>query len=188
MIWPVSYTPSMPTATIELAEVQPSEKEELWKNLQEYLREFPEFIEQDIPAGRDITYHYWDYYWDGSTDRHKYWIVIGEGKVGFVLLWDIPVNLWPTAPPPTQIAEFGVFPMFRNREIGSSVLKFLLTDFNGRGEILTWDCLVSNTRAEAMYDRVVAEFRRGAGPEWRCTKTQIETESGLNNRYICEPG
>jgi predicted acetyltransferase len=177
----------MATATIELVETQPAEKQELWPMLQEYLRELDRLHGMEHLPGKVFDYPDWDAYWDGSPDRHIFWIVIGGGKVGFVLFRGLPAAEWPGLPLPTQIAEFCVLRPFRSREIGSSVMKFLFEDFRQRGEILTWDCLGLNDRAEKMYDRVVAEYKAAAGADWNCEKTEFVSDAGRTYRYVCVP-
>jgi len=177
----------MPEARIELVEIQPAEKQEFQQVLREYLRELDSLLGVEHPAGKSFEYIEWEAYWDGSPNRYKYWIVIGGGKVGFILFRDLPAAEWTGVPLPTQIAEFCVLRPFRDREIGSSVLKFLFEDFHQRGELLTWDCLGVNTRAEKMYDRIVAEYKAGAGDDWTSEKTEIASDAGRTYRYVCGP-
>lgn len=176
----------MPTATIELVEIAPSEKEEFRQVLQEYLCELDALRGGDPHPGQTREYPFWDDYWTGSRHHFKFWIVVGGGKVGFLLLCDVSAPEWPRVPPPTQIAEFCVFRPFRSREIGSSVMRFLLDDFRERGEVLTWDCLKVNVRAERMYNRIVQEYGAGAG-DWTCQKTEFLAEAGPTYHYICAP-
>jgi|GEM_PF-5152016 len=175
----------MPTATIELVDVTPSEKLKLWQVLQEYLRELNALEGATAPPGMLIEYPPWEKYWDGSAGRMKFWIVIGQGKVGFILLRSMSAAEWPSVPPPTQITELCIFRPFRSREIGASVLKFLLVDSHQRGEILTWDCHKKNLRAEKMYDRVVAEYAATAGADWAFQKADHKSEAGPMYRYVC---
>ena len=175
----------MPTASIELVEIEPEEKQEFWQIMQEYLRELDALTGSEPLPGQAFDYPYWEKYWDGSPEYHKFWILIGAGKVGFILFREMTADEWPGTPPPTQIAEFCILRPFRSRQIGSSVLKFLMDDFRRRQEILTWDCLKLNVRAEKMYDRVIAEYRVQNGEEWTCRKTEIQTEAGPMHRYVC---
>jgi len=177
----------MPNATIELVDIAPEDKPEFQQIFQEYLRELDSLQGLEYPPGKILEYPFWDAYWDGSPDRHKYWIVIGGGKVGFILFRDLTAAEWAGVPLPSQIAEFCVMRPFRRREIGSSVMKFLLEDFHRRRELLTWDCLVVNTGAEKMYDRIVAEYKAKAGAEWMCEKTEIASDAGRTYRYVCVP-
>ena len=182
-----SVDPAMPTAAIELAEIHPSNKQEFGQVLQEYLRELDVIAGGEPPPGQTYAYPFWEELWRESGAHARFWIVVGEGKVGFILLRDIPAAEWPDLPLPTQITEFCVFLPFRNREIGSAVLKFLIDDFRQRGEILTWDCLKLNTQAERLYDRVVGEYGKGAGVNWLCRKTESLAETGPTLRYVCVP-
>ena len=177
----------MPIATIELSEIQPSEKQEFRQVLQEYLRELDAVIGGDPLPGQTCEYPFWEEYWSDSTEHNKLWIVVGGGKVGFILLRHVPTAEWPGVPLPTQITEFCVFRPFRNREIGSSVLRFIIEDFRLRGEVLTWDCLTINARAEKMYDRVVREYSGRIGTGWTCQKAEFPAEAGPTYRYVCAP-
>jgi predicted acetyltransferase len=178
----------MPTAKIELVDVTPAEKEESQQVFQEYLRELETLGGGDVPPGKTIKYPAWEQYWDGTPGYSAFWIVIGNGKVGFVFFRELTGGEWPTVPRPTQIAELCVLRPFRNREIGSTVMKFLIEDFRQRNELLLWDCLITNKRAEKMYDRVLAEFARGAGPDWTFEKSEFQSEAGQMWRYVCGPG
>ena len=177
----------MPTASIELVEIGPGEKQEFWQIMQEYLRELETLAGSEILPGQTFEYPYWERYWDGSPGYYKFWILIGPGKVGFILLREMTAEEWPDTPPPTQIAEFCILRPFRSREIGSSVLRFLLDDFRRRREVLTWDCLKVNIRAEKMYDLVIANYRTEAGEEWTCRKAEFQAETGPMHRYVCVP-
>lgn len=177
----------MPTAEIELVDVAPAEKEEFRQVFQEYLRELDGLRGEDVTPGKTIEYPYWDQYWDGTPGRAALWIIIGAGKVGFVLFRELAVGEWPTVPPPTQIAEFCILRPFRNRAIGTSVLKFLLEDFRQRHELLLWDCLKTNTRAEELYDRILADFGGRAGPDWIFEKSEFLSEADPMWRYVCGP-
>lgn len=175
----------MPTANIAIVEIPPTDKQELWQVMQEYLRELDELEGKTALPGREIDYPHWENYWDGAPGYYKFWVMIGNGKVGFILFRDIPAEEWGSVPPPTQIAEFCIFRPFRSREIGSSILKFFLEDFRQRAEVLTWDCLQSNTRAAKMYDRVVAEYEAEIDTNWTYEKTEFESDAGQMYRYTC---
>jgi predicted acetyltransferase len=177
----------MPTANIEVVEVPPTDKQELWQVMQEYLRELDELEGKDTLPGQEIDYPHWENYWNGTAGYHKFWVTIGDGKVGFILFRDMPAEEWGSVPPPMQITEFCILRPFRSREIGSSILKFLFEDFRQRKEMLTWDCLQSNTRAEKLYDRVVAEYGAAAGADWTCEKNEFESDAGRMYRYTCVP-
>jgi len=155
--------------------------------MQEYLRELDQLEGKDPLPGQATEYPPWEKYWNGSPGYHKFWIVIGDGKVGFILFRDIPAKEWGSVPSATQIAEFCILRPFRSREIGSSILKFFLEDFRQRGETLTWDCLQTNTRAEKLYDRVVAEYGAEADAHWTCEKNEFESDGGRVYRYTCLP-
>ncbi len=177
----------MATAEIELVDVSPEEKDELRTVFQEYLRELERMIGHDVPPGKEISYPEWERYWDGTPGHMLFWIVIGGGKVGFIFFREFTEQEWPTLPRPLKMTEFNIYRSFRGRNIGSSVLTFLLEDFYRRGDILTWDCLKKNTQAEKMYDRVLADFARGDRPHWIYEKTQVTSAAGPMWRYSCGP-
>jgi predicted acetyltransferase len=177
----------MAIAEIELVDVAPAEEAEIAQIFQEYLRELAALDGRNIPAGMPFDYPSWENYWDGTPGRTAFWIIIGGGKVGFALFRNLGPGEWPTVPPPIHLAEFCVFRPFRGRQIGSSVMNFLLQDFRQRGEILVWNCKQNNRRAEKFYDRLLADFSRQTDRDWTYEKSEYVTEIETMWRYVCGP-
>ncbi len=177
----------MATAEIELVEISLDEKEEFRQVFQEYLRELTVLDNPEMAEGQTVEYPHWEQYWNGTPGRAAYWIVIGGGKVGFVLFRFMAPEEWPTVPPPTQLTELSIYRTFRNRGVGSSVMNFLLQDFRHRDELLVWDCKQNNPRAEKFYDRVLVNFSRQTDRDWTYEKAEFQTDAETMWRYVCGP-
>ena len=116
---------------IKFEQVKKEQKELFWNINQKYLYEMTNYYDNPIDENGNIDYGYFDEYFI-DPKRKAYFIYNDETLIGFIMVCpysnlDKPVDY--------VMAEFTVFPHFRNQGFGLESANKIINDLKGKWEI-----------------------------------------------------
>jgi predicted acetyltransferase len=138
---------------MELKKVGVSDRLKLYSLMQKYLYELSAYYDIPMDENGDFIYKYFETYFTEPA-RSAYFFV-NEGKtVGFCLINDYSFT---AKKADNNVAEFTVFPVFRNRDLGEEAVRLLKQERQG-----SWQLKFSeNNRAAAAFWRKIGRKYNG---------------------------
>ena len=135
------------------------EKDILDNLLQLYLHDFSEFSSQETDSRGRFTYPYLDHYWQ-DPQRFPFIIYVESNIAGFALVRreEDP----DTGEPITEMTEFFILRMFRNRGIGNKAAVKLWNSFQGKWRV---QVLNKNKRAYPFWKNAISRYTNDASEE-----------------------
>lgn len=112
---------------MRIVAVTAAEKPELWRHLQDYMRELLPYGGQLAPADGDLPYGHFDAYWREPETCWPFWGMRDHRRAGFALVRKGSGRM--------EMAEFYCFPQFRRTGVGLAFARELLGRFPGPWEI-----------------------------------------------------
>ncbi|MBR5009885.1 MAG: GNAT family N-acetyltransferase [Clostridia bacterium] len=116
---------------MELKRVQISEKPKLYSLMQKYLHELTAYYPMEMDGNGDYAYQYLDLYFT-EPERDAYFFIEGRETVGFCLINRHSVT---QEQPDNCVAEFTVFPAYRNRGKGEAAFALLKKERKGSWQL-----------------------------------------------------
>ena len=136
---------------MELITVRPEDRELLWNLNQKYLYEMTNYYDDELDALGNLHYGYFDAYFT-DPKRRAYFLYEGETLVGFAMVHPYSfIN----GSPDHVMAEFTIFPMYRNRHLAAAAAETIFDLHKGSWEIKYNE---NNHAANAFWNNVTKEF------------------------------
>ena len=144
---------------VSVRSAKEDEKDILYNLLQLYLHDFSEFSPQETDGRGRFTYPYLDHYWQ-DPQRFPFIIYVESNIAGFALVRteDDP----DTGEPITEMTEFFILRMFRNRGIGKKAAVKLWNSFQGKWRV---QVLNKNKRAYPFWQHAISRYTNDAFEE-----------------------
>ncbi len=131
---------------MRIVAVTAAEKPELWRHLQDYMRELLPYGGQLAPADGDLPYGHFDAYWREPETRWPFWGMRDHRRAGFAFVRKESGRM--------EMAEFYCFPQFRRTGVGLAFARKLLSRFPGPWEITQF---AEHAGAVRFWRRVLAD-------------------------------
>ena len=116
---------------IKLLPVKAQERELLWNINQKYLYEMTNFYPDEMDENGVLHYGYFDEYFIDEK-RMAFFIYSDKKIVGFVMIHPYSVI---GGNPDYTMAEFTIFPSYRQNHFATEVVKLIFDKYRGRWEI-----------------------------------------------------
>ena len=130
---------------MKIALIAEAEKPQLWRYLQDYIRELSPFEGRPAPLG-DVPYPYFDDYWREPQARWPFWGLRDDVPAAFALVRKEADRF--------TMAEFYCLPPFRRAGFGLAFARALLARHPGRWEITEF---AEHAAAVAFWRRVASD-------------------------------
>ena len=137
---------------IVLQEAQAADREKLWSIFQKYFYEMSAYYDMDMDAHGNYPYKYFDSYFEDG-ERTALFIHHDEILIGFAMINDHSClgNSVDHA-----MAEFTIFPKYRERHLGMEAIRKIFAQYRGRWEIKYSN---ENKPARMFWTRTTREYR-----------------------------
>jgi predicted acetyltransferase len=136
------------TPQVKIEQVNPGEREVLWRYLQFYIYDMSRFTGVQ-PDDGVFPYRQFDAYWREGERRSAWWVSAGGEIAGFALV------RFDAAESCHEIAEFFIVNRWRRRGVGLAFARQLLGRFPGPWRLHE---LANNTAAITFWRQVLAGF------------------------------
>ena len=142
---------------LTLKQIKLPDKDRFWNIFQKYLYELTCYYDMDMDASGNYPYPYFDRYF-AEPERTAMFIYDGEVLVGFAMLNDHSClgNRIDHA-----IAEFTIFPQYRERRLGIKAVQEIFARYRGRWEI---KYSTKNKAAQALWTKAAEEYAPTLSP------------------------
>lgn len=136
---------------IELIEVKLKDKELFWNINQKYLYEMTNYYDDIMDNKGNYHYGYFDLYFT-EINRKAYFIYANNNIVGFVM---INAYSYLNKKIDYNIAEFTIFPIYRQKHIALNTIDIIFKQFKGSWEIKYHE---KNLPARNLWNKVCEKF------------------------------
>jgi len=169
---------------VKLKRVDPSEHENLYALVDDYLLELGTHRELSVGPTDAAGYSYLHLYWK-EAGRHPFFILSGDTRVGFVLIREVASESI------IEMSDFYIRPLSRRAGFGSAALAAVWQRFPGR-----WRLQVHpfNHAASAFWPRMIEEFSAGTvdsrevvEEDGRRREFRFEIPSNSTSQYLTAP-
>lgn len=135
---------------MHLEAVAKKDKEILWNVLQKYMHEMAQFYKDELDENGNYEYRYFNSYFDDNEKHHRFaeFIFDGNKMIGFALINRYSVNDEITD---YCLAEFAIFPAYRNKNYAKESFKLLMNEFAGKWQI---KYMIINKKAANLWGQV----------------------------------
>ena len=136
---------------IRLVETQLEHKELLWNLYQKYCHELTKYYDNEMDETGNYPYRYFDAYFT-EPERKALLFYDDSQLVGFTM---INPYSFIGEKPDYVVAEFTIFPRYRNKHMASQVVESMFQQYPGK-----WELKYSqkNTAAEGLWNKVTAQY------------------------------
>ncbi len=136
---------------IELVDVKKEDRELFWNIHQKYLYEMTNYYDDVMDQKGNYQYGYFDLYFT-EEQRKAYFIYVDKKLVGFVM---INPYSYIDEHPDYVMAEFTVFPSYRQNHIATKVAEKIFNQYGGSWEVKYNE---RNIPAKCLWNKVCAKY------------------------------
>ena len=137
---------------MELVVVRPEDRELLRNIIQKYLYEMTNYYDDEMDSLGNLRYGYFDAYFT-DPERRAFFLYEEKTLVGFAMMHPYSELGGETD---HVLAEFTIFPMYRERRLASKAAEMIFESFGGRWEVKYNE---KNTAAKALWNKVTGKYR-----------------------------